>query len=111
MTDQVLINLVLVLHWRQAQLLQVDRQVLHIPTVLLNLAELYALDWVCLKHATDQVFAVRWNLHWHPVVTLLDLHKEYGQLLVIKGQAATDHGVEDNAAAPDVDLLTTVLLP
>lgn len=110
MTDQVLINLVFILHWRQAQLLQIDRQVLHIPAVLLDLAELDALHRVCLQHATDQVFAVRWNLHWHPVVALLDLHKEYGQLLVIEGQAATDHGVEDNAAAPDVDLLTTILL-
>ena len=78
--------------------------------VLLDLAELYALHRVCLQHATDQVFAVRWNFHRHPVVALLDLHEEYGQLLVIEGQTATDHGVKDNAAAPDVDLLTTVLL-
>jgi len=66
--------------------------------VLLDFTQFDSFDWVGLQHAPDQVFAVWWDFHRHPVVALLDLHKQQGQLLVIERQASADHGIQDDTA-------------
>jgi len=91
--------------------MQVNWQVLNVPPVLLDLAEFDALYWVGLKHAPNEVFTVGRDLDRHAVVALLDFHEEHGQLLVVEWQAAADHGVENDAATPNVHLLPAVLLP
>lgn len=52
--------------------------------MLLNFAEFNALDRVCLQHASNEVFAIGWDLHWHAIVALLDFHEEHCELLVVK---------------------------
>jgi len=108
--DQVLVNHVLVSQGCLGQLLQVNWQILQVPSVLLDFAQLYSLHRVGLQHAHDEIFAVGRDLDWHAIVALLDLHEEDGQLLVIKWQAAADHRVQDDATAPYVDFLSTVRL-
>ena len=76
--------------------------------MLLNLVQFDSFHWVGLQHSSDQIFAVRRNLDWHAVVALLDLVKEQGQLLIIKWQASTDHGIKYDATRPYVDFLPTV---
>ena len=76
--------------------------------MLFDLIQLDSFHWVRLQHATDQIFAVRRDLDWHPIVALLDLHKQEGQLLVIKWQTSADHCIEDYTARPDVNFLATV---
>ena len=76
--------------------------------MLLNLVQFDSFHWVGLQHSSDQIFAVRRDLDWHAVVALLDLVKEQGQLLIIKWQASTDHGIKYDATRPYVDFLATV---
>ena len=106
--DQVFVNHVLVPQGCLGQLLQVNRQILQVPSVLLNLAQLDSLDRVGLQHAHDEILAVGRDLDRHAIVALLDLHEEDGQLLVVEGQAAANHRVQNDATAPNVDLLSTV---
>ena len=76
--------------------------------MLLNLVQFDSFHWVGLQHSSDQIFAVRRDLDWHAVVALLDLVKEQGQLLIIKWQASTDHGIKYDATRPYVHFLATV---
>lgn len=76
--------------------------------MLLNLVQFDSFHWVGLQHSSDQIFAVRRDLDWHAVVALFDLVKEQGQLLIIKWQASTDHGIKYDATRPYVDFLATV---
>lgn len=108
MAHEVLIDDIFVLEGSLGQLLEVDRQVLQVPAVLLDLAQLDALDGVRLQHAPDKVFAVGWDLRWHPVVPFLNLHEQESELLIIERERTAYHGVQDNATAPNVDLLPRV---
>ena len=51
--DQVLVDDVFMPEWRLGKLLEVDWQVLKIPAVLLDLAQLDPLDRIGLQHAHD----------------------------------------------------------
>ena len=76
MPDEVLVYHVFISKRRLGQLLQVDRKILQVPTVLLDLAKFDALNRVSLKHAPNKVFAVGRDLHRHAVVTLFYFHKQ-----------------------------------
>ena len=89
-------------------LLDVFGQVLLVPPVLLDFAHLDPLHGVGLQHATDQVLAVGWYVWGHLVVALLDLEEKLRQVIVVKGQAAAEHGVKDDTAGPDIDLVARV---
>lgn len=108
LVDNVTVNDIFIFERRLVHLLQVNGKVLAVPAVLFDLAQLNALDRIRLQHASDQILAIRWDLNWHAIIPLLDLHEENCKLLVIKGQTATDHGIEDDATTPYVHLLTTV---
>ena len=78
--------------------------------MLFYFAQFYTFYRICLEHASDQILAVGRDFRWHPVVTLFNLHKKYCQLLIVKRQNATDHGIKNDACAPDVNFLTAVRL-
>ena len=85
LVNDVAINYVFIFERRLVHLLQVNGKVLAIPAVLFNLAQLNALDRIRLQHASDQILAIGWDLNWHAIIPLLDLHEENCKLLVIKG--------------------------
>ena len=76
--------------------------------MLFDLIQLDSFHWVRLQHATDQIFAVRRDLNWHTIVTLLDLHKQQSELFIIEWQTTANHGVQNDTARPNVNFLPTV---
>ena len=73
MADYILVYLVLILDWILRDLLQVWRQILHEPTMALNLTQLYSLDWIGLEHPLNEVLRIRRNRSRKVIVTFLDL--------------------------------------
>lgn len=78
MADEVLIDHILVFEGSLGQLLEIDREVLEVPSVLLNLTQLNPLDRIGLEHAADKVFAVGGDFNRHPIVSLLNFHEQDG---------------------------------
>ena len=110
MADKILVYLRIVPQRRPRQVVQVRGQIRQEPPMLLNLIERYPLDRIGLQHALDQVFHVRGDLSGHVVITLLDLRKQELQLLIVEGQTAAHHCVQNHPTRPNIDLLTAIRL-
>ena len=48
---------------------------------------------------------------WQIVNPSLDLLEQVGDIFIVKGQRTAQEGIKDNAAAPHIDLRTSVQLP
>ena len=66
---------------------------------------------VRVEDLDNKVLALRRKELGHLVVSSHDLLVEVRGLWVLKGQVASDHGVEDDTAGPNVGLQTVVTLP
>ena len=66
--------------------------------------------WVRVEDFDDKVLALRRKELGHLVVGSHDLLVEVRGLWVLEGQVASDHGVEDDSAGPNVGLQTVVTL-
>ena len=84
MTDDIFVNLAVVSVISSRKILQIGRQVLEEPTMLLDFIKRYSFNRVGLKHAFNEVFDVSRYLSRHMVISLLYFCEQEGQLLVIK---------------------------
>lgn len=90
--------------WRERHRLEVSRQTRLKPRQLPDLGNRDPLDWVDDEHLREQVLGVGRQPRWQVVDAAVDLLEERRNVVVVKRQPAAEHDVEDDTAAPDVDL-------
>jgi hypothetical protein len=93
---------------RLRERLQVLRQIPLKPSRLSYPRRRDPLDRIDDEHALQQRPGVFGKVGGEVIDPAVDLLKELGDVLVVKGQAAAEHDVKDDAARPDVDLWTCV---
>ena len=81
-----------------------------VPDMVLNISYCETPDWVRIENSFDKIFAVFAYEFWNCVVSIEDLFVEHISLGIFEWQVATDHGIEDDSATPDVSRQTMVLL-
>ena len=79
-----------------------------IPFVVLDLSYSIPLRWVSIQNFLDQIFAGFRNETWNQKVTVQDFLVELACVGVFERKVATCHGVQDDAAAPNVRVETLV---
>ena len=90
---------------------QVAREVDGKPRVLPHLGHRDPLQRVDEEHPRDEVARARGEVARERVDAALDLFKQVGNVLVVKGEASAEERVEDDPARPDVDLGAGVEAP
>lgn len=108
--DNFVVDLVFLATLVVLELLQVGGKVFAVPRVLLNFVNFDPLHRVRLQHPVDQVSHIARDVVGEEEPAFTDFLKEDGQLVVVKGQAAAHHGVQNYAAGPDVHLLAPIAL-
>ncbi len=99
---------ILLLYWNRVvpddyPLAQRRLRDLRIPRMLSDLLDTVTRRRVRVQHLLQHVFRVRRQKVWqleHPLQDLLIQQRGVG---ILEGEVAAEHGVEDDAAAPDVD--------
>lgn len=84
---------------------------MQVPSMLLNFSKFDPLDRVWLKHTVDQVPDFFTDIIGQEIATLLDLLKENGHLIIIERQLSDDHGIQNNANRPYIDIRSPVAEP
>ena len=93
---------VLIVHLLLTDEVQVVRQVLHVPRVLLNFLKSYPLHRVRLQHPVYKVLHLVRNVVRDEVAALFDLREELRHLVVVEGKGPADHRVQDDSTRPHV---------
>lgn len=75
-----------------------------------NLRDPDASLWVRVQNLCDDVFALGGEELWHLVISGHNFLVEIGCLGILKRQIAGNHGVENDAARPDVRLQAVITL-
>lgn len=79
-----------------------------VPRVLLDLLEGDALDRVGLEHPVDEVLDTMRYVVGDEVPAVFDLTEKLRHLIVIKGERAAHHCVQDDTTRPDIYLCTAI---
>ena len=91
--DRVVDLIVLVIYLLLVDVVQVFRQILLVPNMLLDLLQRNSFDRVGLKHAIYQVLYGWGQVLRDEVTAFFDLTEKLRHVVVIERQATTDHGV------------------
>lgn len=85
-------------------------EVLGEPGMLTDLIDAVSFLRICNQYLTDQILGLLADVVSDGVLAVHYLVVELVSVRVFEGQVATQHGVQDHATRPDVDLQTVVVL-
>ena len=69
-----------------------------------------ALDRVRLEHSVDQIAHIPRDVVRKKEPSLADFLEQHAQLVIVEGERAADHRVQNDSAGPDVDVLASIAL-
>ena len=75
-----------------------------VPGVLLQAFDVDALAWISYENLREDVFGVCGEELWQRILSVHDFLVQVRSLLVLEGQVAAEHRVEDHSAGPNVRL-------
>ena len=78
--------------------------------MLTNVSNVDALGRICVENLFYQVFAVDGERRWDREVARQNLLIQFVRVWVFEGQEPASHGVQDDAAGPDIRGESVVLL-
>ena len=90
------------------KLAQVVGQASQIPDVALDFWQFYAFDRVWLQHPVYQVFYFWRDVIRQEILSFLNLLKQNRHLVIVEGQLADHHCVQNDANRPNIDIGTSV---
>ena len=81
-----------------------------VPVMLTNVSYRDTLSRICVENLFNKIFAVYGERRWDCEVASKNLLIQFICVRVFKGQEAAGHGVEDDAAGPDIRSESVILL-
>lgn len=82
-----------------------------VPLVVPNIVHRESFNWVCVQNFLYQIFGGLGDESRNEVVAVQYLFIEFAGVGVLEGEVATSHGVEDDAAAPNIRVKSVITLP